>query len=454
MVMPFQGDRVHTDDTFTSIRVVNQITAGDITAGDITAGDLTVGDITADDITVDEASIVSLSLVNPLDISDVDVSSLQAQFGAGNVAFVDQVKGVDGTATLGGRPFLTIGAALTAASAVSGACVYIYPGTYNESFTIPDNVAVRGQNLRSVIIQQIGVLAATNMITMGENTRLEDVTVILTSALNVPLKGIVFGGTTVATAKVRAAVVRVTNAGAGANFTYGVHSTGTGLASLDSQFLRACTVSAAGSGTGATRALLCDTAVHSASVRDCNFMASGGGSSIGCETNVVGTTLSLRTCSISGGTADISQTLGTMSLAYADLVTPSANGLSFSIQSSGAVYVFADNGSLPAGVTRYFYPGTESVSSSEILVRLPVKGVCRSIAVHNRVAATTRTDVFTVRKNGVNTAVTVTMPPATNSVQSSGASANFAEGDSLSVQVVTGGTAAPPSDTVVVVGFY
>lgn len=69
----------------------------------------------------------------------------------GNVAVVDQVNGNNSTASVGGLPFLTITAALAAVT--SGQQVYILPGTYNESITIPSGVGVRGMSVKTVIIQ-------------------------------------------------------------------------------------------------------------------------------------------------------------------------------------------------------------------------------------------------------------------------------------------------------------
>ena len=60
----------------------------------------------------------------------------------GNTLRVDSIYGNDSTGTLGGPPFKTINAALSAAS--SGNVVWIFPGTYNESITIPTGVSVIG----------------------------------------------------------------------------------------------------------------------------------------------------------------------------------------------------------------------------------------------------------------------------------------------------------------------
>lgn len=83
----------------------------------------------------------------------------------GNVAVVDQVNGNNSTASVGGLPFLTITAALAAAT--SGQQVYVLPGTYNESITIPSGVGVRGMSVKTVIIQQVAVTSNTTLVTMG-----------------------------------------------------------------------------------------------------------------------------------------------------------------------------------------------------------------------------------------------------------------------------------------------
>ena len=74
------------------------------------------------------------------------------------------------------------------------------PGTYNETITIPSNIIVRGQNLQSVVIQKTGITGSSgttgasvySVVTMGQNTRLEDVTVTASTTGNVNISAVNF----------------------------------------------------------------------------------------------------------------------------------------------------------------------------------------------------------------------------------------------------------------------
>ena len=100
----------------------------------------------------------------------------------GNVVYVDAVNGDDTTGASGNHdlPFLTIAAALAAAS--SGDTVMVYPGTYDESgLTIPTGVTLHGLDRLRCIISPSGVNSIT-VVTMGENTCLENMSIEASSA--------------------------------------------------------------------------------------------------------------------------------------------------------------------------------------------------------------------------------------------------------------------------------
>ena len=86
-----------------------------------------------------------------------------ASIQTGNFLRVDQVYGNDvgGTANPFQVPFQTISAALL--SADSGQTVYIYPGVYNESLTIPAGVSIRGASTASVFIRKANVTVSTTL---------------------------------------------------------------------------------------------------------------------------------------------------------------------------------------------------------------------------------------------------------------------------------------------------
>lgn len=373
----------------------------------------------------------------------------------GNVVRVDQVYGNDATGVRNGQPFLTITAAL--AAALSGDACWIFPGTYAESFTIPDGVAIMGLTAGAVTISKT-VAVATDLVTMGENTRLENVKLTLSSSSHVQLRGIVFPGTTSATAKVRTIVLKVDNSTAdigGSSNVYGIHSTGTGTPGEEVQALRASTIEVKSIGGGTKRALLVDSA-SDWHARDSNFLvtsAGGAGSYIAAETNHASAEIDLRTSTCQGPTADISQTLGTFTVVTTDLLTANANGLGFNTKISPSTIIFADPGSLPTG-TNYLRPGSETTSPLEIFVRIAQPAVVKSLSIRARVAATVTPATFTVRKNGIDTLLAATLGVGATSTLNNINSVSFTTGDSISLKVVRAAGGGVAQDVVVEVSLY
>ena len=103
---------------------------------------------------------------------------------------VDSVNGNDSTAAIGGLPFLTVGAAITyitdsGTSDASGNynyTIWVMPGIYTLSsgITLPRGICLRGLNTQTVTLK---ITASTDktLLTMGENSRVEDMTLSLTS---------------------------------------------------------------------------------------------------------------------------------------------------------------------------------------------------------------------------------------------------------------------------------
>jgi hypothetical protein len=216
----------------------------------------------------------------------------------GNVLRVDAVNGNDSTAVFGGAPYKTIEAAIAASD--PGVTIWVLPGTYNlaNPITIVQGSCLRGLNIQTCIIQLIGVTADTTLLTMGENCRVEDLTLNLTSSTdNVNLKGIVFGGTSTQTSKLRTCVVTVDNSStsnASTSNVYGVECSGTGgLTSTSFSFnsLKGSTINVKSNGSGNKRGILVSGS-NVVSTRDLNLYvaapptnAAFAGSYVGVETN-------------------------------------------------------------------------------------------------------------------------------------------------------------------------
>ena len=289
--------------------------------------------------------------------------------GAGNTLTVDAVYGNDtlGAASPYSAPFLTITAALAAAS--SGQQVFVRAGTYNEYIDIPAGVAVRGASTQTVKIQKLAVVASTTLITLNNQSRIEDVTLNLTSSANVNLVGVSFVSTLdVIDGKFRSAVLNVTSTASGGGNVYGVQSSSTSTTSASfssSSAVRACTINVTASGTGAVRGIIVD-GPNRFNIRDTIVYVSGAATNLrGVETSSAtnqGSYAELKTSTIYGLSTvgptgyDITRTAGTIVLNATDLVNANANGgFSVKTEPSNIFYGVVDN--LNDG-THYLLPGT------------------------------------------------------------------------------------------------
>ena len=319
----------------------------------------------------------------------------------GNTLRVDAVYG-DDTAAAASRysvAFQTINAAL--AVVASGEHVFINAGTYNESITIPTSVSLRGASVQTCIIRKLLVTTDTTLVTMGENSRLEDVTLQLTSAQHHTLKGIVFGGTTSATAKLRTSVVNVNNSTAstgGTSTVIGVECNGTGTlgsASFSFNSLKGSTINVYSNGGGVKRGILV-SGTNIVTTRDLNVYiaqptsTTSTGSYVGVETNDTSDlgSIQLRATTIgsviptvgqSYTASDILQTRPTTItnptyLASAgiqigpgtDLVTKTAGSRGFSTFTYPTTVYYGLKGLVKDATTpAYLWPGTQKIANNE-----------------------------------------------------------------------------------------
>lgn len=391
------------------------------------------------------SSVAFVTGANSLDLRSTPVF--------GNVLRVDQVFGNNTTAFRNGPPYSTINAALAAAQ--SGDAVWIFPGTYAESFTIPTGVTVRGLAKTAVNILK-GVTVATDLVTMGASSALTDVTLTLTSISHVQLRGIVFPGTTSTTAQVERVNVTVDNstAGAGSSSVYGIHSNGTGTPTFNTTALRASSITVNSVNSGAKRGILVDTA-NSFNIRDTTIAVTGGTSTIGAETSNASAALSARACTISGSMADISQTLGTITLSSTDLVHATSNSLTFTTDVQPATITWAASGNAPGAGTRFMCVGTDVAAANAMAVRMTQPCIVTNLSVASRVASTVSSSTWTVFKNGSSTPLAVTLDVGPTSAVDSIHSVSFATGDLLSMQYIRGaGAGTQLADIVVTINVY
>ncbi|MFC1842236.1 hypothetical protein ACFLYU_01105 [Candidatus Dependentiae bacterium] len=375
----------------------------------------------------------------------------------GNVVRVDKVLGDDATGERNGPPFLTINAALAVAQA--GDMVWIFPGTYNETFTIPANIAVVGVDKTVVTIQQTNVTADTDLVTIGENSSLESVSLNLDSAEHHQLRGIVLPGTTSKTAQIRNVCILVDNSSAslaGGSNVYGINSIGTGIPDNTQVCIANTSIDVRSIGTGLARGILVNTA-NSLIVRDTEIITigiGGGGSFIGAETSDVNALLELNFCTSSGSSADISQTLGILAIDSTKLLNFNANGFGFTVIPYPSTMAFCDPGTL-AGGNRYMYPGTNSASTNEIVLPFSQQAIVKALTVRSRVApGGTDIDTWTFRKNGVDTALQVQLSGSATFAKNDSVSISIAPSDLISIKVLEDPAGSSTQDPVVIIDIY
>ena len=315
------------------------------------------------------------------------------------MATVDSVNGNDSTASVGGLPYLTVNAAISAVT--SGQTVWVLPGTYNLSagITIPTGVSIRGVSLQTCTIQMLDVSQNTVLVTMGENTRLEDITLKLTSAGHYALTCILFGGTTTATAKLRTSVVTVDNSAASSGGTSTVlaalcNGTGSlGVATFSFNCIKGSTLNVYSNGAGTKRGILVNN-TNVMSTRDTNIYVAqptstaSTGSYVCIETNDSNNTGSIQLRSTTIGcvvptagqsytASDILQTTpatitnptylaspGIQIGPGTDLVTKTAGTKGFSTYIYPITVYYGLKGSLKDGSIGYLWPGTQAVANN------------------------------------------------------------------------------------------
>jgi len=399
-----------------------------------------------------------------------------SSFAIGNVLRVDAVNGDDATASVNGPPYLTVDAAMAAAT--SGSTIWVHPGTYTLTgpITLPAGICLRGQNTQTTTIQYTAT-ANTTLLTMGENTRVEDVTLKLISAGHYTLKGIVFPGNTSVTAKLRTSVVTVDNSAAltaGTSTVYGVEASGAGTlgpASFSFNSLKGSTINVFSNGGGNKRGIIL-TGANVVTTRDLNVYVAvppdtgSLGSYVGIETTNVACRIECRSTTIgspvtagSFTSSDILQTNGTIQLGPgSDLVNKTAGGKDFSIYIYPTTLFYAALGNLNVGpaagylaVGSVFTKSGDYVSPTALNYRIHQKAILIGMfMVLTTAAGGINSVTATVYKNGSPTAYTLTLTGGTTQGTYYASSVDFAQNDALSVYVTyTGGNANTAKDLVI-----
>lgn len=422
--------------------------------------------------------------------------NIDASPAIGNVILVDQVNGNDATGKVNGLPVRTVEAAIAYinANALTGVTVWIAPGTYTLSagLTIPSTCALRGFNVQTTTIQWAASVpgGTATLITMGTQTRVEDLTLLLTSTnATTNLVGIALPGTTSQTSKLRTCVLTVNNA----SVSTGSTTTVTGIlsngatpivnSSWTTNFTRGVTVSVYSNGGGTKRALLCSTA-STITMRDTNLYCAppadvaSTGSYIAVQTSNATALVTLRTCTVGGGLdgagaytgADIYQSApatGGGTTAYGiylgdgtDLINHRALSAPFSVTTSATLMVYSLKGNVQ-NAARYYWLGNQTAGdATEVFVRIEERALVYGIFITLRqapgvgqsVTVTVRKSLTGVPGSGVPTVMTATITGASTTAQFYGASQFFEKGEYLSVEsIATGGV---PQDLTIQLNSY
>ena len=419
--------------------------------------------------------------------------SIASLLKMGNTVVVDQINGNDATGTLNGLPFQTVNAAVTYMGTLvlpaGGVTCWILPGTYNLSagLTIPATCAVRGLSTQTTRIAWAASVpgGTATMLTMGENTRVEDVSLTLTSVdATTNLVGVRTPNTTSNTSKLRTCVVTVNNAGLAVGTTtnvYGILDDGTGTlgpATFSFNFTRGVTVNVQSNGGGVKRGVLV-TGANDITFRDTNIYvaaptdAASTGSYHGVETTNNDADAEFRTCSISGPStaggytgSDILQTAPTVGVITSkgiqlgpgvDLINKTAGGKPFTTYVTPTTIIYGLQGNVNDAV-RYYWPGVQNTAdATQVFYRFQQKAVVQGMSINLRVApGGANTVVVTVLKSttgvvgsGVATVMTATVAGAATSAVQYGVSVDFAQGEYLAVQTDGVPVAGAAADMVI-----
>ena len=414
--------------------------------------------------------------------------SLQSVPLFANVLRADWLNGNDATATvINGIPFKTISAALTAAgaaaSSVSPYVIWVMPGIYNETLTMQQFVSVVGMSpgaglfgspTSGVVIQQLGVTTNTTLVTMAENARLDNVTLLLTSAstTSTTLRGIQFSGTMSTTSVVNNVTLEINHTGTGTPIINGIYISSAGMPTPEISALRNSTVSVYASGaaggasatvrgiemvspSGIFNASYCNIGVANTGVANVAFGAETTGNGV---LNINNSIITAATGAAATANQDINQTVAnTLTLNYTKLARGTANGVNFV--------------STPSSFLSWSFAGTETTSVAQVML-LGGGGVAgtnytssyytanRPLTLKNLRAATTANvttngavfTLFTGIPTGTTTSLTATIAAGSSTASDTTHSVTIPAGTSFYMQISSGGAgntvAANPVVTV------
>ena len=322
----------------------------------------------------------------------------------GNVILVDKVYGNDSLGMPDGPPYLTIGAALSVAQFLD--VVYVNPGVYIESITIPSLVEIKGRSAEKCLIGNTGATGDITVVTMGDNSCMRNMGVYLTSSSHSQLTGVLFPSTNTQHPKLIGCNIYVDNSTSstgGSSNVYGVSFGHTGITNEKIFNIDDCTINVSSVGFGNKRGIQINTSC-SPRVNYSDIICSPGASGPGRYVGVAGTSGSscnLSQCIVNGFTNDIRGESGaTINLQYTQLVNYNAGGFGFNCTPvRKGLCILTGTTTFSKSFTA---PGDygSGLNGVPMLIRKPciLKGLFIVIGTPN---TGTQTNAFIVRKNGV-----------------------------------------------------
>ena len=331
----------------------------------------------------------------------------------GNILIVDSIFGNDASgSTLTGFPYKTIDGALDDIS--GGETMMIYPGTYTfTSFTMRPNTSIVGINMDKVKLNYSTHDVSSIMITMGENCNISGVTItcdISGATPYVNITGILFGGTTSYTSRIFNSIINVNNSIMGKTLTNTIQAINFNSTSIvDKPISRyssidQCLINVYSNGNGDKRGILVSNGNHvyiknSTIFIDAPTNTDSSGSYVGIEVHDTNQadpsgSIQIKGCTISCilpltgqlfTASDILQQTPATTLSPSfiheagiqiasatDLVTKTAGGKGFSINSYNFIVSYCVKDALNAGpIAGYLWPGVMSAGAKYPDVTIP-----------------------------------------------------------------------------------
>ncbi len=362
------------------------------------------------------------------------------------------------TTPVPGQGYSTVESAL--ASAIAGQVVFLCPATYTLSgpITIPAGVSIQGFEKTKCIISYTSTTSET-MITLSSNTSISNLTIEHICSTNaIDISTIAITGTNNVNSLISECVITGYHNSILTGGIKLVNITATGVYTDPSIFtIKNCDMTVNSSTTGVNRTIHhtgSGTISIDSSQLSCVRSSGTGTNFIGAE-NTTGT-LTITNSLLSGFTADISETGGSIRLGKSTVLnSPSANAKAFTILGGGWDWSFGDPATLANG-TNYLYRGSSQMTANEVQYRVNKPSVLYGMYLNARLpAGVGNSTTITVRKNGVDTAATLALSGTATTATLSSVSVGFNSNDLISLKIVNVGSGMNTTqDIVAQLDFY